>query len=98
MLKNLIHKSEKNRRFIKELEHMIQADYDVRKELFEEQNTRPRYMNYVISQETMRESKAIAVKMMNLIYDMQKVLEAEVEIYKGKQKLIQYEFEFESEK
>lgn len=92
MLKMLIHKTENNKRYIKELEKMMEADYELRKELFEDQSTRPSYMNYVLAQETMKESKASAVQMFNLIYDMQRLLESEVDNYKEKRKLIEYEF------
>lgn len=95
MLATLIKKTQNNMRLVQELQNTLERDYTFRDNVFDDLETLPRYMNFVVATKTLEESQESSGKMMRVLDELLELMKADLSNYHGKIKLIEYEFHVE---
>lgn len=91
MLNALIRRAEVNKKFINEFQMKLERDYEAKKGMFDQLEERPRYMNYVNGKTAIDEGKMATANLMNMLYNIEEALTAEIEGYEEKKKVIEFE-------
>lgn len=90
MLNNLIRRAEVTKKMINDVEMKLERDMEAKTGMLDQLVERPRYMNFVNGKRAIDEGKSQTATMLEMLYNLQESLEAEIEGYEEMKKLIQF--------